>query len=248
MLVDLQPGRGLRRRRHASTAASRRSRGCSSSVPASRPEALTPHLYVHYDDRAVSHLFTVAAGLDSMVVGEGQILGQVRDALRLGQELGTVGPALNELFQQALRVGKRAHAETDIDRAGPSLVTVGSSAIPGRVAGRRVVVVGAGSMASLAAATVHRMGASDLVVANRTPERAERLATEYAAAAGVAARPRRRARRADVVVSCTGAAGVAASAAPPSRRPGRTRVGARWPWSTSRCPTTSTRPPPSCPV
>ena len=86
-------------------------------------ETLLPHLYVHYDDGAVSHLFHVAAGLDSMVVGEGQILGQTREALRLGQELGTVGPALNVLFQQALRVGKRSHAETDIDRAAPSLVT-----------------------------------------------------------------------------------------------------------------------------
>ena len=83
-----------------------------------------PHLYVHYDDGAVSHLFGVAAGLDSMVVGESQILGQTRDALRVGQESGTVGPALNVLFQQALRVGKRAHAETDIDRAAPSLVSL----------------------------------------------------------------------------------------------------------------------------
>ena len=73
-------------------------------------EALLPHLYVHYDEGAVSHLFQVAAGLDSMVVGEGQILGQTREALRVGQEHGTVGPALNTLFQQALRVGKLAHA------------------------------------------------------------------------------------------------------------------------------------------
>ena len=85
-----------------------------------RPEDVVPHLYVHYDDGAVSHLFQVAAGLDSMVVGEGQVLGQTREALRLGQEGGTIGPALNTLFQQALRVGKRAHAETDIDRAAPS--------------------------------------------------------------------------------------------------------------------------------
>ena len=83
---------------------------------------MLPHLYVHYDDGAVSHLFHVASGLDSMAVGEGQILGQARDALRHGQELGTVGPALNSLFQQALRVGKRARTETDIDLAAPSLV------------------------------------------------------------------------------------------------------------------------------
>jgi glutamyl-tRNA reductase len=172
------------------------------------PEALVPHLYVHYDDGAVSHLFNVAAGLDSMVVGEGQVLGQTRDALRLGQELGTVGPALNVLFQQALRVGKRSRAETDIDRAAPSLVTAALERIPGQVAGRRVVVVGAGSMASLAAATVHRMGASDLAVVNRSPERAERLATEYAARPVSLVDLDVELGRADVVISCTGATGV----------------------------------------
>ena len=87
-------------------------------------DSVVPHLYVHYDDGAISHLFHVAAGLDSMVVGEGQILGQTREALRMGQELGTVGPALNAAFQQALRVAKRTHAETEIDRVAPSLVSV----------------------------------------------------------------------------------------------------------------------------
>ena len=117
-----------------------------------------------------------------MVVGEGQILGQIRDALRVGQELGTVGPALNVLFQQALRVGKRAHAETDIDRAAPSLVTAGPRAhAPARWPGAGSSSWVPGAMASLAAATVHRLGASDIAVVNRTPERAERLATEYAA-------------------------------------------------------------------
>ena len=106
-------------------------------------EAILPHLYVHYDDGAVSHLFNVASGLDSMVVGEGQILGQTRDALRLGQELGTVGPSLNLLFQQALRVAKRSHAETDIDRAAPSLVSAALARVPGSVADRRVVNAGA---------------------------------------------------------------------------------------------------------
>lgn len=176
-------------------------------------EALVPHLYVHYDDGAVSHLFNVAAGLDSMVVGEGQILGQTRDALRVGQELGTVGPALNVLFQQALRVGKRSRAETDIDRAAPSLVSAALERIPGQVAGRRVVVVGAGAMASLAAATVHRMGASDLAVVNRTPDRAERLATEYAARPVSLLDLDVELGRTDVLISCTGATGVLISRA-----------------------------------
>lgn len=88
-------------------------------------DELTPYLYVHYEDRAVHHLFSVACGLDSMVVGEGQILGQIKDSLARAQELHTAGRLLNDLFQQALRVGKRAHSETGIDRAGQSLVTFG---------------------------------------------------------------------------------------------------------------------------
>src|SRR5690606_41179118 len=86
---------------------------------------LAPHLYVHYEDRAVQHLFRVACGLDSMVVGEAQILGQVREALKLGQREGTVGTALNELTQYALQVGKRAHTASGVDRAGTSLIRVG---------------------------------------------------------------------------------------------------------------------------
>ena len=85
---------------------------------------LTPHLYVHYEDRAVAHLLAVACGLDSVVVGEGQILGQVRAAVKLAEEHGTVGRVLGELGRLALRAGKRARAETGIDRAGQSLVSV----------------------------------------------------------------------------------------------------------------------------
>src|SRR5690242_806360 len=140
-------------------------------------DELTPHLYVHYEDRAVHHLLTVACGLDSMVVGAGQIRGQIKDARALGQELHTAGRLLNDLFQQALRVGKRAHSETGIDRAGQSLVTFGLAQFPaGAVEGRRALVVGAGSMSSLAAATLARSGAASVTVANRTAARAERLA------------------------------------------------------------------------
>ncbi len=171
-------------------------------------EALVPHLYVHYDDGAVSHLFNVASGLDSMVVGEGQILGQTRDALRLGQELGTVGPALNLLFQQALRVAKRSHAETDIDRAAPSLVSAALERIPGPVAGRRVVVVGAGAMASLAISTVFRLGAGDIAILNRTTSNADRLARKYAARSLPFSELASALSTADVVISCTGAVGV----------------------------------------
>ncbi|MGZ4535707.1 MAG: glutamyl-tRNA reductase [Nocardioidaceae bacterium] len=175
------------------------------------PEDVVPHLYVHYDDGAVSHLFNVASGLDSMVVGEGQILGQTREALRFGQESGTIGQALNALFQQALRVGKRVHAETDIDRAAPSLVSVAVDRAVGHVGsidGKRVVVVGAGSMASLAVSTLHRMGAADIVIASRTPAHAQRLAEQYDGRAAQLADVQTELAAADILVSCTGATGV----------------------------------------
>ncbi|MCW2796807.1 glutamyl-tRNA reductase [Nocardioides sp.] len=174
-------------------------------------EAMLPHLYVHYDDGAVSHLFQVAAGLDSMAVGEGQILGQTREALRLGQELGTVGPALNVLFQQALRVGKRSRAETDIDRVAPSLVSAAldrAGLAQGEIAGKRVVVVGAGAMAGLSTATVARLGATEVTVVNRSPDRADRLAREYGARPAPLVDLAVELGAADVVLTCTGATGV----------------------------------------
>ncbi len=173
-------------------------------------EDLVPHLYVHYDDGAVSHLFKVACGLDSMVVGEGQIMGQTRGALRLGQEHATIGPALNVLFQQALRVGKRAHAETDVDRAAPSLVTAALDQCVleiGPISGRRAVVVGAGAMATLATATLSRLGAADIAVVNRTLGNGKRLAGEYSARSVTFDALPDELAQADVVISCTGAAG-----------------------------------------
>ncbi|MDJ0465592.1 glutamyl-tRNA reductase [Streptomyces sp. H27-C3] len=193
-------------------------------------EELTPYLYVHYEDRAVHHLFSVACGLDSMVVGEGQILGQIKDALARGQELHTAGRLINDLFQQALRVGKRAHSETGIDRAGQSLVTFGLEQLAAGVptaapvaewaGGKRALVIGAGSMSSLAAATLVRTGVSEIVVANRTHARAERLAEILAETGGpdvvVHAVPMdgvaRELTRVDVVVSCTGATGLVLTA------------------------------------
>lgn len=174
------------------------------------PEEFLPHLYVHYDDGAVAHLFNVASGLDSMVVGESQILGQAREALRAGQEGGTVGPSLNLLFQQALRVGKRSHAETDIDRFAPSLVTASLTTAAhhiGDVAGKRVLVVGAGSLASLAVATASGAGAQ-LTVANRTSAHGDRLATEYGARSVDLSAVSGELAGTDVLVSCTGATGL----------------------------------------
>ena len=127
----------------------------------------------------MAHLFSVAAGLDSMVVGEAQILGQVRATLVRGQDSGTAGRVLNGVGQRALRVGKRVHAETGIDRSGVSVVSVALDAaaeVLGDLGERRVLVVGAGSMGALAASTLVARGASDVVVANRTTTVAERVA------------------------------------------------------------------------
>jgi len=189
-------------------------------------DELTPYLYVHYEDRAVHHLFSVACGLDSMVVGEGQILSQIKNSLAAAQERHTAGRLLNDLFQQALRVGKRAHSETGIDRAGQSLVTFGleqlSSGTPVEtwVKGKRALVIGAGSMSSLAAATLARAGVAEIVIANRTMERAERLAqilteaddTDVPARSVPMAAVPEELSRADVAVSCTGATGLVLTA------------------------------------
>ncbi|AKA04656.1 glutamyl-tRNA reductase [Streptomyces noursei ZPM] len=189
-------------------------------------EELTPYLYVHYEDRAVHHLFSVACGLDSMVVGEGQILGQIKDALAVAQEQHTAGRLLNDLFQQALRVGKRAHSETGIDKAGQSLVTfgleqlAGGADVAGWARGKRALVIGAGSMSSLAATTLVRSGVGELVVANRTVARAQRLVQILTEPGGPGAATGLTARalamdaveaelvRAEVVISCTGASGL----------------------------------------
>jgi glutamyl-tRNA reductase len=173
-------------------------------------DALTDHLYVHYEDRAVQHLFAVAAGLDSMVVGEQQILGQLRSALQCAREEATVGRALGALVDGALRAGKRVHAETGIDRAGRSLVSVGLDLAAerfGGLGGRRVVLVGAGSMSALAGTTLRRHGVDELVVVNRTAARAERLASTLDARAEPVERLADELPAADLLVSCTGAGG-----------------------------------------
>jgi glutamyl-tRNA reductase len=183
-----------------------------SGIPAGE---LTASLYVHYEDRAVQHLLAVASGLDSMVVGEGQILGQVRAALKTASDYGTLGRSLRDLGRIALRTGKRARAETGIDRLGVSLVSVGVELAASRLGptgadlltGRDVLVVGAGAMSGLAVAIAARAGAARIAVANRTRSRAERLA---AGAGGVVADfadlPAAIAG-AGLVISCTGAAG-----------------------------------------
>jgi glutamyl-tRNA reductase len=177
---------------------------------------LTPHLYVHYEDRAVAHLFAVACGLDSMVVGESQILGQVRTSLRAAQDAGTAGRTLGALAQQALRVGKRARTETGIDRAGRSLVTAGleeAQRAVGPLAGRSALVVGAGAMSALSATVLSHLGAGSIVVANRTLSHAQRVAAAVGGSAVPLAAVPAALREADLVVSCTGAVGHVVAAA-----------------------------------
>jgi glutamyl-tRNA reductase len=168
---------------------------------------LAEHLYVHFEEGAVSHLFQVAVGLDSMVVGESQILGQVKETLRVGQDLETIGTGLNALFQHALRTGKRARTETGIDSAGRSVVSAGLEAVGG-FEGRRALVVGAGSMASLATQTLLAGGAAQVTIANRNLDRAVALAERVGGTAIPLASVPDALAKADLVVSCTGARGV----------------------------------------
>jgi glutamyl-tRNA reductase len=176
---------------------------------------LSEHLYVHFAEAAAEHIFSVASGLDSMVVGESQILGQLRSAYALGTDVGSVGSVLHDLTQSALRVGKRVHSDTGIDRAGASIVSVAldqAEAVLGSLDGRRAVIVGAGSMGALAGATLRRRGLTDVVIANRSVAPAARLArTLDGRAAALPAVPGEIAD-ADLLVSCTGATGLVVEA------------------------------------
>jgi glutamyl-tRNA reductase len=185
---------------------------------------LAGHLYVHFAEAAAEHMLSVASGLDSMVVGESQILGQLRSAYNLGTESGSVGSVLHELAQTALRVGKRVHTETGIDRAGASVVSVAldhAERVLGELAGKRALIVGAGSMGALAGATLRRRGVTDIVVANRTLARAERLATTLEARAVALTDLRTEIAAADVVLSSTGATGLVIDVEDVAERDGR---------------------------
>lgn len=143
---------------------------------------LVPLLYIHHHHEVARHLFRVTCSLDSMILGETQILGQVRGAYQLATDHGTVGKVLHELFQRALRVGKRAHSETAISRHAAS---ISSAAVQlakerlGDLTGCSVLVIGAGEMAELAAENLRQSGAGRLLFANRTAGRADRLARTY---------------------------------------------------------------------
>ncbi len=178
-------------------------------------DELTTHLYVHFEERAVHHMFTVASGLDSMIVGEQQILGQVRGSLRDAQEAGNAGRVLNDLGQTALRIGKRVHSETGIDRHGASVVSVAldlAQDVTGALSDRTALVVGAGAMSSLSLQTLANRGVSDITVASRTTASTKRAADlSGATPIGMDELPGAL-QKADVIVSATGANGVVITA------------------------------------
>ena len=175
-------------------------------------EDLARHVYVRFEDKAVEHMLTVASGLDSMAIGESQILGQLRQSYSGAQEAGQLTGELSRTVQDSLRVGKRAHAETALDSVARSLLDMalgGAEAHIGDLQDADVLIVGAGAMSGLSVATLARRGVRSITVLNRTLERAQRLAASVDGRADVLT-PQSLAREiaaADLVISVTGARG-----------------------------------------
>jgi glutamyl-tRNA reductase len=177
------------------------------------PQTLQPHLYEFREREAVRHLFRVASSLDSMVVGEPQILGQVKESYTIAREVGAVSSQLDTLLQRAFTVAKKVRSETQI---GSSSVSIASVAVDlarnifGSLQGKTVLLVGAGKMSELAARHLIQQGAANILVANRTQSRAEKIAAEFSGpAVHTEAIPfdelYTQADRADIVITSTGA-------------------------------------------
>ena len=168
----------------------------------------SPFLFVYEDDGAVDHLFNVTCGLNSMVLGETQILGQVRTSFMLGQQEGTTGTVFNQLFKQAITLAKRAHSETDI---GANAVSVSYAAVElakkifGSLANKHVLIFGAGKMGELAAQNLHGNGVKKVTVINRTYEKAQDLANRFSGKARTLAELEKSLAEADILISSTGA-------------------------------------------
>jgi glutamyl-tRNA reductase len=147
-----------------------------------RPEQLDGSLYRYYDRHAVRHLFRVASGLDSMVLGEAEILGQVREAYRLAHETGATGPVLNRMFQGALEVGKRVRNETELGTRPMSVASAGvklAERIFGKLGQRTALVLGAGTISEQVVLQLRDRNVARLYVMNRSRERAELLARQF---------------------------------------------------------------------
>jgi glutamyl-tRNA reductase len=167
---------------------------------------LAPSLYVHREQQAVEHAFNVASGLDSMVLGEAQILGQLKDAYRAAQEAGSTGPALNKLFQAAFSAAKRVRSET---RIGENAVSIASATVSlarrmySDLSAHTALMVGAGDMNALTARHFMSAGVKRLVIANRTLGRAQTLAAELKAHAVGLGELDKELAQADIVITCT---------------------------------------------
>ncbi len=171
-------------------------------------EELSPHLLIYENDAAIEHLMRVSAGIDSMVLGETQILGQVRDSFLEGQNIGTTGTVFNELFKKSITLAKRAHSETAI---ADNAVSVSYAAVElgkkifGSLNGKHIAILGAGKMGELAIKNLHGSGAGKVTVVNRTLSKAEEMAKQF----GGVAKPMQELQctllEADVLISSTGA-------------------------------------------
>jgi glutamyl-tRNA reductase len=171
------------------------------------PSVLEPHLYRYQDEEAVRHMFRVAASLDSMVVGEAQILGQVKQSWSVAREMGAVKGQLDKLLQGAFTAAKRVRTETEIGSSSVSIASVAvdlARRIFGSLDGKRVLVVGAGKMSELAARHLMQHGADSIVVTNRTYDRAVRLAEQFLGQAIRYEELSTRAHEADIIITSTG--------------------------------------------
>lgn len=187
------------------------------------PDEIAEPLYSHYELEAAQHAFAVASGLDSMVLGEPQILTQVREALKRAQAEDAAGAALTGLFHAAARTGRRVRTETSVGAAPDAFVSAGADLAEetlGSLEGRHAVVVGAGQMSALAVKHLRRRGVGTVRILNRSPERARALAERTSAEHGELAQLPLALAEADLLVSATGAAGLLVDA---STLEGRTR-------------------------
>ena len=172
------------------------------------PRLLEPHLYEFREREAVRHIFRVASSLDSMVVGEPQILGQVKESYSVAREVGAVSTTLERLLQSAFAVAKRVRTDTEIGSSSVSIASVAvdlAKRIFGSLQTSQVLLVGAGKMSELAARHLMAQGAESILVANRTSERAHKLAAEFNGIAVPFEDLQTHAPKADIIVTSTGA-------------------------------------------
>ncbi|AEN87449.1 MULTISPECIES: glutamyl-tRNA reductase [Priestia] len=171
-------------------------------------EEFSPYLTIYENDGAIEHLYRVACGLDSMVIGETQILGQVRSSFLLAQEEETIGTVFNQLFKQAVTLAKKAHHETEI---GANAVSVSYAAVElakkifGDLSSKHVLILGAGKMGQLAVQNLYGSGAKKVTVVNRTFEKAQELANRFSGEAKPFADLQQALSEADILISSTGA-------------------------------------------